>query len=120
MTRKRHIRKRRGTPWTSATSRRANAARWAADRARRDAEEPARLRELAEIEAINLPRRPGDVIGCLQWTDYGTGRVRRWTVRRGDRSDRMTVHSPDGRATRSHGWTWILNHLRGFLAGTKS
>ena len=95
-------------------------ARWKLDRERRDAEMPERIRELAEIEAQNLPRNRGDALGCLQWTDFRTGKVRRWVVRIGDRADRMTMHSADGRATRSHGWTWILNHLRGFLAGTKT
>ncbi len=74
---------------------------------------------LAEIEVENLPRRQGDALGCLQWTDFRTGKVRRWTVRIGDRADRVTLHSPDGRNTSSHGWTWIMNHLRGFLSGSK-
>lgn len=95
------------------------AARWKLDRARRDTDEPDRIRELAEIDAQNLPRKQGDAIGCLQWTDFGTGKVRRWTVRIGDRADRVTLQSPDGRKTASHGWTWALDHLRGFLAGRK-
>ena len=93
--------------------------RWKLDRKRRDAEEPARIREMAEIEAINLPHKKGDPLGCLQWTDFRSGKVRRWTVRIGDRMDRITLHAPDGRKTESHGWTWALDHLRGFLAGTK-
>lgn len=103
----------------SERGRRMAAARWAADRARRDAEEPERLRELAEIEAANLPRRSGDVLGVLQWTDARTGKVRRWTIRIGDRSDRITAETADGRRTGSHGWTWLLEHLRGYLAGKK-
>ena len=95
-------------------------ARWKIDRARRDAEMPERIREMEEINAQNLPRKQGDAIGCLQWTDFRTGRVRRWTVKIGDRSDRITLHAPDGRHTESHGWAWALNHLRGFLAGSKS
>ena len=86
-------------------------ARWKADRARRDAEEPQRIREQREIEAINLPRREGDPLGFLQWTDFGTGKVRRWVIRMGDRSDRMTMEAR-GKITGSHGWTWITNNLR--------
>lgn len=103
----------------SERGKRMAAARWKLDRERRNAEMPERIREMAEIEAQNLPRQQGDCLGCLQWTDFRTGKVRRWVVRIGDRVDRMTLHSPDGRATRSHGWTWIMDHLRGFLAGRK-
>lgn len=86
---------------------------------RRMADAQDRIRYLAEIEAENLPRKTGDAIGCLQWTDFRTGKVRRWTVRIGDRIDQVTLHTPDGKATQSHGWTWVMDHLRGFLAGTK-
>lgn len=91
--------------------RRANV-RWTKDRARRDAEAPGRERELAIIEAENLPRREGDAVGVLQWTNLATGQVRRWTLRMGDRADRFTVETADGRATRSHGLTWIFDKLR--------
>jgi hypothetical protein len=120
MTRYRKFRKRRGSPWDSESSRRANKIRWAADRARRDAEEPALIQAMKEIEIENLPRRRGDALGCLQWTCFRSGRVRRWVVRIGDRADRVTIHAPDGRGTPSHGWTWVMDHLRGFLAGTKT
>ena len=93
--------------------------RWKLDRARRDAEMPERIREIAEIEAENLPRKQGDALGTMQWTDFRTGKVRRWTVRIGDRIDRVTLESPAGKRTSSHGWTWIMDHLRGFLAGRK-
>ena len=95
------------------------AARWKLDRERRDAETPERIREITEIEAINLPRRKGDALGCLQWTDYRSGRVRKWIVRIGDRIDQVTLETPDGKRTQSHGWTWVMDHLRGFLAGRK-
>lgn len=80
---------------------------------------PAYLRDLAEIEIMNLPRKRGDILGCLQWTDARTGSVRRWIIRIGDRIDRVTMESMDGRRTQSHGWTWILDHLRPYLAGRK-
>ena len=86
---------------------------------RRMADAQERLREMTEWDVQNLPRKQGDPIGCLQWTDFRTGKVRRWVVRIGNRSDRMTMETPDGRKTQSHGWTYLLNHLRGFLAGTK-
>lgn len=87
-------------------------ARWKAERERRDAEAPEIERHLAEIEAQNLPRRQGDAIGCLQWTDYRTGKVTKRIVEIGDRSDRIVVRQPDGPRSRSHGWTWFLDHFR--------
>ena len=70
-----------------------------------------RLRELEEIEINNLPQKQGDALGCLQWTDFRSGKVRRWVVRIGDRSDRITMEA-GGIKTRSHGWTWIMNAIR--------
>ena len=99
----------------SERGRRMARARWDAENARRDAEIPARVRELAEIEAVNLPRRQGDALGCLQWTDFRTGRVRRWTICIGDRIDRITVEPPGGTPSKSHGWTGFLTQLRKHL-----
>jgi hypothetical protein len=96
----------------SERGRRMARARWAADRRRRDAEAPERIREIESAAIENLPRKQGDPIGCLQWQDFRTGKITRWTVRIGDRADRFTLHAPDGRATRPHGWTWITTHLR--------
>lgn len=103
----------------SERGRRMARARWDTDRARRDAEEPERMRELAEITAQNYPRQSGDVLGTLQWTDAASGKVRRWIIRIGSRRDQVTAETPDGRRTGSHGWTWLLDHLRGYLAGTR-
>jgi hypothetical protein len=99
----------------SERGRRMALARWAADRARRDAEEPDRMREIAAIAAENLPCDPGDPLGCLQWTDYRTGHVRRWIVRIGARRDQVTIESPGKPPTRSHGWAWVLTKLRKHL-----
>lgn len=88
------------------------AARWKLDRQRRDVEMTGRTRELAEIESQNLPRKPGDPIGCLQWMDFRTGKVARRIVEIGDRADRIVVRNPDGTRSRSHGWTWFLTHFR--------
>ena len=119
MPRNRRIRKRRGTQWTSESSERANKARWDAERARRDAEMPDRIREIAEIEAVNLPRRQGDAIGCLQWTDYRTGKITKRIIEIGSRRDQIVVRQPDGTRSRSHGWTWFLDHLRNAICQHK-
>ena len=116
MTRKRFIRRHRANRWDSESSRLANNARWDAERARRKAELPQRIRDLAEIEIANLPRKQGDPLGCLQWTDFRSGKTRRWIVRIGDRSDRITVESPGGTPSKSHGWTWFLTQLRKHLS----
>ena len=73
-------------------------------------------RALEEIEIQNLPRKQGDALGCLQWTDFRTGRVRRWAVRIGNRVNRITVESPGDAPSKSHGWTWFLTQLRGHLS----
>lgn len=69
-----------------------------------------------ESEIENLPRNQGDALGCLQWTDYRTGKVRKWIVRIGDRRDRITVESPGEKPSASHGWTWLTTKLRKHLA----
>jgi hypothetical protein len=89
-----------------------NKARWDAVRAKRDADLPERIRNLAEIDAQNLPRKQGDVLGYLQWTDLATGQTRRWIVRIGDRIDRITVQSPQSKPTPSMGWSAFLTKLR--------
>ena len=119
MPRYRRIRKRRGTQWTSESSARANKTRWDTERARRDAEMPERIREIAEIEAVNLPRRQGDALGCLQWTDFRTGRVTRRIVEIGERSDKIVIRKPDGTRSKSHGWTWFLDHFRKAICQNK-
>ena len=83
---------------------------------RRMADMPDRICELAEIDAQNLPRKQGDALGCLQWTNFRSGKVRRWTVRIGDRIDRITVESPGEKPSSSHGWTWFLTKLRKHLS----
>ena len=89
--------------------------RWEIDRQERKAGEAERMAEIA----AHPPVRSGDAVGSLEYRDYRTGKVRRWTVLHGERRDQVALRAPDGRRTNSHGWTWILNHLRGFLAGTK-
>ena len=110
---------RRKAKAASDRGKRMAAARWKIDRQRRDEEMSARIRELAEIKTENFPRKQGDALGCLQWTDFRTGKVRRWIVRIGARSDRVTLETPNGKRTGSHGWTWVMDHLRSYLAGRK-
>lgn len=57
----------------------------------------------------------GDPLGCLQWTDFRTGKVRRWIVRIGDRSDRVTLETPSGKRTKSHGMAWMLEKIRAVI-----
>lgn len=89
-----------------------NRARWDRARQQQEAEMPAIARELALIESENLPHRKGDPLGCLQWHDFRTGQVRRWVIRIGDRSDRITVEAPGRPASQSHGWAWLTTKLR--------
>lgn len=94
-------------------SRKWNKIRWGADRARRDAEEPARLLEMEIARVLNeCPSKAGDYVGTLQWSDY-TGRVRRWTLRQGGRSGSIRI---DGIA-QPRTVTWLLDRLRRHLSG---
>jgi hypothetical protein len=99
----------------SERGKRMAAARWANDRARRDAEMPERLAEMREIEMNNLPRKQGDILGTLQWSCARTGKVRRWVIRIGERCDRITVEAPREKPSASHGWSWFLAKLRKHL-----
>ena len=97
---------------SSERGRRMARARWDAHNARIESEMPERIREIAMIDAENLPRKQGDMLGSLQWFDARTGKTRRWIIRIGDRSDRITIESPGTSATQSHGWTWFFTELR--------
>lgn len=92
-----------------------NRERWREERARRDEAMPERIRELATIEAENLPRKPGDMLGSLQWADARTGKVRRWVVRIGKRRGQITLEPPGQTATNSRGWSTTLTQLRKHL-----
>lgn len=107
MTKNRWQRKRR---FSTETARKMGIASQLAQAERRMAQVDHRA--LAEIEIENLPRRQGDALGCLQWTDFRTGKTRRWVVRIGDRADRITIESPGDKPTASHGWTWVMTMLR--------
>lgn len=98
---------------------RMNKVRWEEDRRRRDEDTPERMRQIEEVRVENLPRTEGDVLGRLEWVDSRTGRARRWVVRIGARADQVTLETPCGKRTGSHGWAWMMDHLRGFLCGRK-
>ena len=112
MTRKRFLHKRTQSKHSREKALQMNRVRWDADRARRDAEEPERIREIMEIRAMNYPHDPGDVLGTLQWVDAYDGKVRRWTVRIGTRRDQIQLSFPDGQRTNSIGWSAALTLLR--------
>jgi len=88
------------------------AARWAKDRIERDAGQAERIAEMRAREIVNLPHNQGDVLGVLQWADFASGKVRRWTIRIGDRRDRITIDDKK----QSHGWTWFVEKLRKHLS----
>lgn len=119
MPRKRRFRKRRGSPWTSESSKRANKARWDAVNRERDEEEPRRLFEMALADSINLPRRPGDPTHGVQITDFATGEVFRWVAEIGPRRDQVVFRAHSGARSKPSGWTWFLDHLRPYLCGNK-
>lgn len=87
--------------------------RWDLDRARRDAEEPARRREMEIARVIGEgPVEAGQYVGTLQW--HGSdGKVRRWTLRQGGRSGSIRI---DGIA-QPRTVTWLLDRLRRHLSG---
>jgi hypothetical protein len=98
---------------SSAHGRKMALARWKKHR-----EKPFDAELLDHLSAFP-PIFEGDAIGSLEWRNFRTGKVTRWTILRGDRSDRVMLKHPDGRKTGSHGWTWVMDHLRGYLAGRK-
>ena len=55
----------------------------------------------------------------IRITNYSTGKVWKWTLRRGKRRNQVSMHAPSGKHTGSVGFTWILDHLRGYLSGRK-
>jgi hypothetical protein len=106
------MRSRRYHKRISELAKKANKRRWDKDRARREAEMPARIAQMALEKAIGEGAlQPGDYLGTLQWRQCD-GSVRKWIVRQGSRSNQIRV---DG-VTKEHGWTWLLDRLRRHLA----
>lgn len=86
--------------------------RWAKERALRDMEEPSRLFAMEMARVIGEgPVELGQYVGTLQWADH-TGKVRRWVVRRGQRSGQILL---DG-VTHPKTTTWLLDRLRRHLS----
>ena len=96
----------------SELGRRLANARWAKDRARRDAEEAGRLREMEMARVLGeSPPAPGDYVGTLQW--HGAdGKIRRYRIRRGARWGQLTIDGIDG----PRNVTWLLDRLRRHLS----
>jgi hypothetical protein len=69
---------------------------------------------LADL-AANPPLRKGDALGCIQYHNFRTGKVSRWTVLRGSRVNNYQLRTPDGRTSKPHGLAWILDKLRPIL-----
>ena len=67
--------------------------------------------ELAELLA-NPPPADGDAIGSLEWRDFRSGRIARWTVLRGSRRNNYRLRTPDGRKSKPHGLAWLLVKVR--------
>ena len=80
---------------------------------------PEYIRRLEEIKIENLPRKQGDPLGVFQWTDFRSGKVRRWVIRIGARSNQVTLETPGGKTSKSHGGTFVMNYLRGWIFGEK-
>jgi hypothetical protein len=83
-----------------------------------------RERRIAALDAdqvrdmMQMPTH-GEAIGAFEYRCFRTGQVKRWTILLGDRVDRVILRSPDGRKTGAHGWTWVMDHLRGKLCGRR-
>jgi len=83
-----------------------------------------RERRIAALDAdqvrdmLQIPTY-GQPIGSFEYRNFRTGEVKRWTILRGDRLDRVILRSPDGRKTGAHGWTWVMDHLRAKLCGRR-
>lgn len=78
-------------------------------RAAREAEiTPEFLMDLASAQ----PFGHGAAIGSLEYRNFLTGRVTRWTILRGDRINNYQLRSPDGRVSRPHGLAWLLEKVR--------
>lgn len=96
----------------AAQSKVMNRARWAADKARRDAEESERAFEMELARVLGEgPIAAGQYVGTLQWSD-SHGKVRRWTFRRGERAGSVRI---DGIA-KPKTVTWVLDRLRRHLS----
>lgn len=78
-----------------------------------------RERRMAAIDAEDLAAIlttpvmcDGTPIGSFQWQDFRTGKIRRWTVLRGNRRNNYRLRTPDGRQSLAHGLAWCLAKVR--------
>lgn len=68
--------------------------------------------------AADPPLLKGDVIGRIEFQDFRSGTIRRWSVCRGNRTNNYTLRSPDGRESKPHGMSWILERVRKVILGS--
>lgn len=80
-----------------------------------------RLAALAEEsgEATTGSIGAGDAIGLLEFRDFRSGRITRWTECRGNRVNNFTLKTPDGRQSKPHGLAWLLAKVRPILLGKR-
>lgn len=69
---------------------------------------PEHLADLASAQ----PFGPGAAIGSIEYRNFLTGNVHRWTIIGGDRRNNYALRTPDGRTSKPHGWAWITYKLR--------
>lgn len=69
---------------------------------------------LMEIDSAQ-PFGEGAAIGSIEYRNFLTGAVKRWTVIGGNRRNNYALRTPDGRTSKPHGLTWILAKLRPVL-----
>lgn len=65
--------------------------------------------------AANPPYSEGDSLGSLTWHNHRTGRITRWIVERGPRLNNYRLRSPDGRKSKPHGMSWMIEKIRAVI-----
>ena len=76
-------------------------------------------RRMAAIDPADLadllstvPMNDGTPLGSLQWHNFRSGKIIRWTVLRGNRVNNYRLRTPDGRSSLAHGLSWLLTKVR--------
>lgn len=75
------------------------------------------MAERETAEALSPPIQMGDAIGMMEYRDFRNGRIYRWTVCRGDRTNNFSIRHPDGRQSKPHGMAWLLDRIRPVILG---
>jgi hypothetical protein len=69
---------------------------------------PEILRDLDSAQRFG----PGAPIGSIEIRNFLTGKVTRWTLLGGDRLNNYALRTTDGRTSKPHGLTWIMDGIR--------